>query len=87
MGDENVQKKGAVFVFYHVDVNNNDRRVIYATAKLKNAIPVKIASIHLCYNEPKLRSIVEIALTVLGPHERVRYRAHYGTYEVYNLKC
>jgi hypothetical protein len=82
MGDENVQKIGAVFVFYHVDVNTNDPRVIYGAAKLKNAIPVKSACIHLCYNEPKLRSVVEFALPILGSYDRVRYRAHYGTYEV-----
>jgi hypothetical protein len=83
MKDEDVQKKGVVALFYHVDVFNNDRRVIFQTAKLKHSIPIKLASIHMCYNEPKLRPFLELALTMLNSRDRVRYRSHYGESRVY----
>jgi hypothetical protein len=78
MEEENVQKRGVVLIVYYIDVTLGNREVVYKTVKLKNATPVKIASIHICYNEPKLRPLLTLSLAVVTSYERVRYRAHFG---------
>jgi hypothetical protein len=78
MEEENVQKRGVVFIIYYVDVTLGNREVVYKTVNLKNATPVKVASIHICYNKPKMRALLTLSLALVTSYERVRYRAHLG---------
>lgn len=79
MEEEDVQKRGVVCVFYHIDDDfQKDRNMVLKCAKVLNAIPIKIASFHVCHDEPRLRPLVFLAMMVLGSYQRVRYRSHFG---------
>jgi hypothetical protein len=80
--DEEVQKRGAVGCVYCVSgALNIDLQVVRKTGKLRNALPLRFDSLHACYNDPLLLPFISLGLAIMGTHNRMRFRAHYGSDE------
>ena len=80
-GDEDAQKRGVVGCAYCVGKDGFDADLQYVrkAAKLRNALPARFDAVHLCYNAPMMIPIFSLALIVMGKHNRMRFRAHYGS--------
>jgi hypothetical protein len=80
--DDEAQKRGVVGCAYLVGCDlNPDLQRIRKVANLRNALPVRIVSLHVCYNNPRMIPVFSMAVLVMGTHTRVRFRAHYGSNE------
>jgi hypothetical protein len=84
--DEEAQKLGVVGIAYLVGAGLNlDPQKLRKTAKLRNAIPIRLICSHLCYNDPLLVPIISLSMFLMGTHTRLRFRAHYGSHE--EIQC
>ena len=84
--DETAQKKGFVAVAYHVGCSSMSPAALEGFRKrpiLRDAIPLRLAALHYCYDNPKLRLIALFAQNFISKEHRLRFRAHFGTYHVY----
>lgn len=90
--DEESQRKGAVIVYYCLEKVNpvvpkarvknsgktNTNRIVYTCC---HAMPLKIASVHGCNNDPRLQPFFDFALFVMANTTRVRFRFHAGKWD------
>jgi hypothetical protein len=80
--DEEAQKRGVVGCPYFVDRGFDiDLQVVRKSTKLRNALPVRFDSVHVCYNDPWVIPFLSFAMIIMGTHSRIRFRAHYGSDE------
>jgi hypothetical protein len=81
--DEDAQKLGVVGCVYIVDATLQHTLLPYVRniANLRNSLPIRINSMHLCYNAPMMIPVVSSIMFIMGAHTRVRCRAHYGSNE------
>jgi hypothetical protein len=80
--DEEAQKRGVVACVYCVgEYLNLDRQMVRRVGNLRNALPVRVISAHICYNDPLILPLISLAMFIMGAHTRVRFRAHYGSDE------
>jgi hypothetical protein len=80
--NEEVQKRGVVGCVYCVGAPlNMDLQDVRKTGKLRNALPVRIDSTHVCYNDPLMLPCLSLGLVIMLAHNRMRFRAHYGSDE------
>ena len=82
--EESNQKRGLVTVGYTMDTDyaaSNERLQweIAAFPMYKEALPLKNASWHFCYNNATMKAALSLILPFCPPKIRVRYRDHYGT--------
>ena len=84
--DESIQKKGVVNIMYNVD-NDHEERFHYTKKDLElmvdasfinDCLPFKYASMHFCYNNPRLKPLMNVIQYAVGTEARIRFRAHYG---------
>jgi hypothetical protein len=79
--DEETQKAGIVMVGYNMGPNRiMDRKAAFSVQSVKRHLPCRIGSIHYCYDDFRFRPMMTVAMLIMGPVNRVRFRAHYGTY-------
>ena len=71
------QKVGISLVCYNLD--HKDTRSV--NSELRNSLPVRFASLHLCINDEKEYQLALGALKALHSKSLVRYRSHFGTHE------
>lgn len=72
----------------HVDDNSKKKRgrgggmslpdSIWHLARLRSALPVRIACGHICIDNPRLKPIVDLVMMIAGSKNRSRVRAHLG---------
>ena len=80
--DEEAQKRGVVGCAYLVGRGIGfDLQLTRRRANLRNALPVRFDSVHICYNDTLARPVLALAMTIMGTHDRMRFRAHYGSDE------
>jgi hypothetical protein len=82
--DEEAQQRGVVGCAYCVGGDfsiDGLPQFLPKTAKLRNALPARFVSFHICYNDPKMFPIVSLVMFIVGTHTRMRSRAHYGSDE------
>ena len=84
MEDEEIQKRGAVIIVYLIGRRHDsvpDRGInAWKVATMTNvALPIRMNSVHICYDNPNLRPIFSFAIHALDTFARVRYRSHFGT--------
>jgi hypothetical protein len=80
--DEEAQKRGFVGCVYSVGGGFNvDLQVIRKSASLRNALPVRFDSVHVCYNNPRMVPFICFGMVIMGTHTRMRSRTHYGSDE------
>lgn len=81
MRDEEIQKKGLVYLIYHVDAKVQEAclsLVLQTTKLLFRTLPVKKMGTHLCTEGAAVRPLAAAALRLLSTSDRVRYRVHIG---------
>lgn len=68
-----------MFVSYNIGINNPDRSGVFKIASIFSGLPLKVAGIHVCVDDPKIAMVAKLASLLLGSHSAVRFRCHYGT--------
>jgi hypothetical protein len=80
--DEDVQRRGVVGCSYCIGGGLNfDLPLVRKTAKLRNALPARFNSVHVCYNDPLKAPVFALAMFIMRAHSRRRFRTHYGSDE------
>ena len=79
--DEETQLKGLVQIVYNVNDHwrdNFDKELYMGVAKIRSATPVRLVSLHYCFNDPAFGVIIKLVSLALEMHTRTRVRLHYG---------
>jgi hypothetical protein len=80
--DEEIQRKGFVKVIYNVGMRKMptlDTDLFFkGVPTVVEALPLRMAAMHYCYDDPKIRPALSILQHSIGRAGRVRFRAHYG---------
>jgi hypothetical protein len=80
--DEEAQKLGIVGCAYLVGCDFQfDFQFLRKIGNLRNTLPVRINSAHICYNRPPLLPFFSFVVFLMGTSTRMRFRAHYGSHE------
>ena len=89
--NEDVQRRGIIFVSYDVGVVDWDpvlaTEMVRRSHILKDGIPIRLAAFHYCYDTIAVRSAFAILRTLAGTDFRLRLRDHYGSHQVSLLQC
>jgi hypothetical protein len=83
--DPEAQRRGVVVVGYFIGQGNGSGQSSDATwkfPKLHRCLPMRVAAIHLCYDNTLWRPVHALLKTSLNMVARIRIRTHYG-----ELKC
>lgn len=79
--DAETQKNGFVMIGINTGKDRVlDRGAAWAIQKISRNIPMRMVTIHFCYDDFKLRPMMTVAMLVMGVRRRIRFRAHYGEY-------
>lgn len=81
--DEETQLKGLVQIVYNVNdqwKKTFDKELYVGVAKIRAATPIRVVSIHYCFNDAAFGAIIKVVSLALEMHTRTRTRLHYGTY-------
>lgn len=79
--DEQTQKNGIVLVGYNIGPKRTvDVKAVFAVQGVKRYLPLRIGSIHYCYDDMKFRPMMTVAMLIMGVTNRIRLRGHYGTF-------
>ena len=81
MKDEDIQKKGVVFVMYNYCRHREEVDFQREIHKLRAAMPYRTDAAHYCYDDASLRPFVAGIRLFIDPFARFRLRPHYGTPE------
>jgi hypothetical protein len=79
--EEETQKRGLVNILYilgNITADYN-RELVERANQQKGWLPVRVNSIHICFNDSLMRTLEPIILLKLGREHRARVRMHYGT--------
>jgi hypothetical protein len=80
--DEEAQKRGVVGCMYCIGGGIDfDLQLLRKIGRLRNALPVRVDSVHVCYNDPRAVPVYSLAVFIIRAHTRMRFRAHYGSDE------
>jgi hypothetical protein len=77
--DEETQRKGVVIVHYCLGKGYASRSIIHGLGKILRALPIRVASIHICENNAAVKAAASIASLLIGSSNSVRVRGHCGT--------
>jgi len=86
MEDPVAQKLGLTTILYNVDFSGPSKRDIdflLSSKWLKDTLPYRVASMHFCYNDSRLRPLISALQVISGKESRIRFRTHYGSH----LEC
>ena len=92
--DIETQQRGFVIVGYNMGSQRVlDRKAAGAIQTTRRMLPMRVAAMHYCYDDWNMRPMMTVAMMIMGSHNRVRCRAHYGTgvlvvgfqFSVYNV--
>jgi hypothetical protein len=59
-----------------------DRKAAFAIQSIRRYLPFYLACVHYCHDDFRSRPMMTVAMLVMGATNRVRFRAHYGTFLV-----
>lgn len=77
--DEETQKKGITFVGYNLgNTHSVDRKIALQVGYLTVAMPMRFAGLHMCVDQQSQRVVATLASLVMGMHNTVRSRCHFG---------
>ena len=78
-GNDKLQRRGAISIIYQVgcpvDIDQQLRR---KQILLRNVLPLKLAAIHGCIDDPNLRSVAKVIRPFSNVHNFSRIQLHYG---------
>ncbi|CAJ1958684.1 unnamed protein product [Cylindrotheca closterium] len=85
--DVQTQKNGFVMIGFNTGKNRvMDRGAAWAVQKIARLIPMRMSSIHFCYDALTMKPMMTVAMMVMGARRRVRFRSHYGTCKEHRYK-
>jgi hypothetical protein len=81
--DEECQLKGMILLSYIVDMS--EAKTKYTELLMTQGqhsmiidLPFRMARLHFCYNDARLRPILNLVQFVMGRYIRLRFRTHFG---------
>jgi hypothetical protein len=77
--DEEIQKKGMVFVLYSVGQKQFHKDRAGHVASVWWLLPVRIVAAHVCYDTPIMDVFVNLLSRSMESHFLCRFRSHFGT--------
>lgn len=83
--DESVQIRGIVLVPYEVDrnfsqvQNHSLKDRLSSIPMYQEALPIRIASMHHCFNNPTINTVIKLFSRMYDKGTRMRFRFHSGT--------
>jgi hypothetical protein len=81
--DLETQKRGIVGLAYNVGpASRSDRHAVWKNGKLCASVPLRFVAMHYCYDDPRMKTLLNVAMFVFGRHIRMRCRTHCGQYSV-----
>lgn len=86
--DEESQKNGCVIIAYNVGKGKTrDREAMLKSGRLMFSLPMRVAGVHYCYDDEKLKPLFYVAMYAVQKAARLRCRFHCGTDMeiIYNL--
>ena len=80
--DADSQKRGCVSITYVVGnlVGDYNRELLKKVSRCSDYLPLRQKALHICFNDPLMRTLQPFLLKVMGPKMASRLRLHYGTY-------
>ena len=84
--NEDNQKRGVVSILYAMGHTPDemspcqDKNESWEFGRLRAAAPIRLAAAHICYDNPRVRAMISLALVVMGAKNRTRYFSHLGTH-------
>ena len=83
--NEEVQKKGMVFVAYEVGrrlgQSKHFQDLLAHKYLAEDGLPFKLVSVHFCYNSLTIRTAISLIHQVSGRDFRIRFRDHFGSHQ------
>lgn len=82
--DEEVQRNGIVEVFFANGALGKQTKISdYLTQGFASllSMPIRLVGIHFCYDNYLFQPILKLTQIVFGASNRLRFRAHHGTYD------
>eukprot|EP00529_Nitzschia_sp_RCC80_P009908 CAMPEP_0113501294 /NCGR_PEP_ID=MMETSP0014_2-20120614/32868_1 /TAXON_ID=2857 /ORGANISM="Nitzschia sp." /LENGTH=789 /DNA_ID=CAMNT_0000395853 /DNA_START=244 /DNA_END=2613 /DNA_ORIENTATION=- /assembly_acc=CAM_ASM_000159 len=83
IGDEEqdaARRNGFVSVVFGMGPHQNaDRMALWKIMYLFRSLPVRVSSIHYCFDDPQSKALADLSVIALDPKSRARFRTHYGT--------
>ena len=78
--DEETQKRGVILIMYFIGkfYYTPERRQIDKGAALMEFVPLKVAGVHQCTDDPVLQGLSSLLLLGFGKERRARTRLHFG---------
>jgi hypothetical protein len=85
--DEDTQRKGFIKVVYALggtlsrmkQTQSMDTELFFKGITLIfEVLPFRLAALHYCFEDPKIRPVIATVQYVIGKAGRLRFRAHYG---------
>jgi hypothetical protein len=83
--NDDVQKNGVVEVFFANGALGKRIDIMEHLTKGFSALlclPIRFAGIHFCYDNAVFKPIVQLMQMVFGAGNRLRFRSHFGTFDV-----
>jgi hypothetical protein len=79
--DVSAQRLGLAAVLYNIDFRSQRQDIDFLlnSTFLNEALPIRYASCHFCYNDITLQPLLSTFQLIVGTEARIRFRAHYGT--------
>ena len=78
MKDEETQKKGLVFVGYHLGDDPVQCETVKIGSNVRSAIPDRVVGAHFCYNHKSVEKFATGIALYLHKDGRHRFRTHFG---------
>ena len=89
--DEEVQIRGMVMVSYEVDrtflqiQEHSLKDRVSSIPMYRDALPIRIASFHYCYNDPGVKAMVTVFHRFANKQSRIRFRYHFGAFSLFSV--
>ena len=84
------QVKGFVSIFYNLDICEHEPQYMEAMKRVKrvltDSLPYRNVAVHYCLNDPRMLRALAIFKLVTGKNHRLRFRTHYGMFEIPRFK-
>ena len=81
--DEETGRKGCIFIYYCMDLKESQKLQRSSVSKMvwtTRSVPLRIAGVHVCFQDPVIRPLFDIATFLVESTIRVRMRFHFGMY-------
>jgi hypothetical protein len=77
------QRNGIVLVIFGMGPRAQaDRNTLWKLVYILRSLPIRVASVHFCYDDLEAKAIANLSVVALDRKSRARFRTHYGKFEM-----